>query len=81
MAVPNKPTAKQGQHLAFIYYYTKLNRQAPAEADMQRYFGTTPPTVHNMVVTLTDLGLITREPGRARTIRLLVGRDEIPDLD
>jgi hypothetical protein len=24
---------KQGQYLAFIYYYTKLNRQAPAEAD------------------------------------------------
>ncbi|EKK03336.1 hypothetical protein RBSH_01395 [Rhodopirellula baltica SH28] len=81
MDVSNIPTAKQGQYLAFIYYYTKLNRQPPAESDMQRYFGTTPPTVHNMVLTLCDRGFISREPGRGRTIRLLVGRDAIPDLE
>jgi Mn-dependent DtxR family transcriptional regulator len=45
-------TEKQGQYLAFIYYYTKLNGRAPAEADMQRYFRVTPPSVHQMVVTL-----------------------------
>lgn len=27
-------TKKQGQYLAFIYYYTKLNRKAPAYADI-----------------------------------------------
>lgn len=81
MDTSNKPTAKQGQYLAFIYYYTKLNGQPPAESDMQRYFGTTPPTVHNMVVTLCDRGFIAREPGRARTIRLLVERDALPDLE
>src|SRR5438270_528764 len=31
-------TAKQGQYLAFIYNYTKMHRQAPAETDLQRYF-------------------------------------------
>jgi hypothetical protein len=31
-------TTKQGQYLAFIYDYTKLNRCPPAEADIQRYF-------------------------------------------
>jgi hypothetical protein len=31
-------TEKQGQYLAFMYYYTKVNGQPPAEADMQRYF-------------------------------------------
>ena len=81
MVTSNKPTAKQGQYLAFIYYYTKLNGRPPAEADMQRYFRTTPPTVHNMVVTLCDRGFISREPGRSRTIRLLVGRDDFPDLN
>jgi len=39
-------TDKQGQYLAFIYYYTKVNGQPPAEADMQRYFRVTPPSVH-----------------------------------
>ena len=28
---------KQGQYLAFIHYYTKVNGKPPAEADMQRY--------------------------------------------
>ncbi len=56
-------TALQGQYLAFIYYYTKLNRMAPAEADMQRYFRKTPPTVHNMIVKLEELGFIERTPG------------------
>jgi len=31
-------TAKQGQYLAFIHYYTKIHRQAPAESDLERYF-------------------------------------------
>ena len=29
-------TRKQGQYLAFIYYYTKLNGQPPAEHEMAR---------------------------------------------
>jgi hypothetical protein len=34
---PSEPpefTAKQGQYLAFIYHYTKVHRQAPAETDL-----------------------------------------------
>ena len=27
--------AKQGQFLAFIYYYTKIHGRSPSEADMQ----------------------------------------------
>jgi DNA-binding MarR family transcriptional regulator len=76
-----KYTFKQGQYLAFIHYYTKLNGCAPAERDMQRYFKTTPPTVHQMVINLEKHGLISREPGKARSIRLLLPRDELPDLE
>jgi len=36
----------QGQYLAFIHAYTKIHGVAPAEADMQRYFRVTPPSVH-----------------------------------
>ena len=60
-------TPKQGQYLAFIHYYTKLNECPPAEADMQRYFRVTPPTVHQMVLTLEAKALIKRTP-RARTV-------------
>jgi hypothetical protein len=41
-------TQKQGQYLAFIHYYTKINRRAPAEADIQYFFNVTPPTVHQL---------------------------------
>ena len=74
-------TVKQGQYLAFIYYYTKLNGHPPAEVDMQRYFQTTPPSVHQMVLTLERNGLIVRTPGAPRSIRLLLDRSELPDLD
>lgn len=73
-------TEKQGQYLAFIYLYTKLNRRSPAEADMQAYFGVTPPTVHRMVHELDKRGLIRRRPGQARSIELLVSAHVIPQL-
>jgi Mn-dependent DtxR family transcriptional regulator len=77
----NSYTPKEGQYLAFIYYYTKLNRQAPAERDMQVYFQVTPPAVHDMVLKLERRGFISREPGKPRSIRLLLNRDELPDLE
>jgi Mn-dependent DtxR family transcriptional regulator len=73
-------TDKQGQYLAFIYYYTKVNSRAPAEADMERYFDVTPPSVHQMVLTLEANGLIERTPGVGRSIRLLIPREQLPDL-
>jgi Mn-dependent DtxR family transcriptional regulator len=74
-------TEKQGQYLAFIYYYTKVNGRPPAEADMQRYFRVMPPSVHQMVVTLELNGLIERIPGQGRSIRPLIPRDQLPDLE
>lgn len=74
-------TRLQGQYIAFIHYYTKLNRRPPAERDMQQYFRSTPPTVHDMVLRLERAGAIAREPGAARSIRVLVPVDEIPRLE
>jgi repressor LexA len=74
-------TDKQGQYLAFIYYYAKINGRAPSEADMQRYFNVTPPSAHQMVITLEAKGLIERTPGQGRSIRLLLPREELPDLE
>jgi len=74
-------TPRQGQYLAFIHYYTKIHGVPPAEADMRRYFQVSPPSVHEMVLGLERRGLITREPGKPRSIRLLLTRAEIPDLE
>jgi Mn-dependent DtxR family transcriptional regulator len=77
----NQFTKLQGQYLAFIVAYAKLNRRAPAEADFQRYFDVTPPSVHNMILTLERRGLIKRTPGRARSIEVVVPLSEVPALD
>jgi hypothetical protein len=70
-------TDLQGQYLAFIHAYTLVNGRAPAEADMQRFFDVTPPSVHNMVKTLERLGLITRAPRQARSVAVAVPDDEL----
>ena len=74
-------TKLQGQYLAFIATYTTLNRRAPAEADLQRFFQVTPPAVHSMIVTLERRGLIRRTSGRARSIEIMVPSDAVPPLD
>jgi DNA-binding MarR family transcriptional regulator len=74
-------TKLQGQYLAYIVTYTKLHRRPPAEADLQRYFGVTPPSVHDMILTLEKRGLISRTPGRARAIQVLVSPEQVPALD
>jgi DNA-binding MarR family transcriptional regulator len=77
---PPRFTPLQGQYLAFIYAYGRIFKRPPAEADMQRHFRVTPPTVHQMVLTLEKAALISRTPGAARSIQLLVSPHELPIL-
>ena len=73
-------TAKQGQYLAFIWAYSQINGRAPAEADFQRYFKVTAPSVHQMLKTLDQLRLIDKQPGVARSIQLRVAPQLLPIL-
>ena len=73
-------TEKQGQYLAFIHTYTLLNRQSPAEADFQKFFGVTPPAVHDMIVGLERRGFISRVPRQPRSIKLMVPPADLPQL-
>ena len=66
--------------MAFIHAYTLVNGRPPAEADMQRFFRVSGPAVHQMVVGLEKAGLISRQPGVPRSIRLLVERSALPEL-
>jgi DNA-binding MarR family transcriptional regulator len=76
----NTFTPKQGQYLAYIHLYTRLHRRPPAETDMQQYFRVTPPSVHQMVLTLERAGFIKRQPGLARSIEVLVDPKLLPEL-
>jgi DNA-binding MarR family transcriptional regulator len=66
--------------LAHIHLYTRLHRRPPAEADIRQYFQVTPPSVHQMVVTLERAGFIRRQPRVARSIELLVDPKHLPQL-
>ena len=73
-------TAKQGQYLAYIHLYTRLHRRPPAETDMQEYFRVSPPSVHQMVLTLERAGFIRRLPRTPGSIELLIDPTQLPDL-
>jgi len=79
---PSQPcfTQKQGQYLAFIHAYTLVLGRPPAEADLQRHFRVTPPSVHQMVLTLERAGLIRRRPGVARSIEVMIEPEALPPL-
>ena len=74
-------TRRQGQFLAFIHYDSKIHRRAPAETDLQEYFRVSAPSVHEILKTLQRNGLIERTPGQARSTRLLVRPEDLPELE
>ena len=61
-------------------HYRRLLGQSPAEADMQRFFQVTSPSVHQVVLALEKAGLITRQPGIARSITLTIDPADLPEL-
>src|SRR3954447_10400300 len=77
---PTRFTDTQGQYLAFIDAYTRVHGRPPAETDMQRHFGVSPPSVHQMVLTLERLGLVRRQPGVVRSIEVLLAPEDLPVL-
>jgi hypothetical protein len=48
---------------------------------MQRHFQVSPPSVHQMIVTLERNGLIRRRPGVPRSIQILVVPKDLPILN
>jgi SOS-response transcriptional repressor LexA len=80
LAVKPGFTQQQGQYLAFIHAYRQLLGYAPAEADFQRHFRVSPPSVHQMILRLERTGLIRRKSQVARSIELLVDPSQLPPL-
>ena len=70
----------QGRYLTFIHNYTQVHGVPPSEYDMLTFFKTSPPTIHQMVLTLERKGFIERAPGQARSIKVLVPAAELPPL-
>ncbi|HEY2787534.1 MAG TPA: MarR family transcriptional regulator [Fimbriiglobus sp.] len=71
-------TPTQGRYLAFIHAYTCLHGYPPAESEIAAAMCKSPPSVNQMVKMLEKKGLILRQPGRPRSLQILIPEDEIP---
>jgi DNA-binding MarR family transcriptional regulator len=74
-------TEKQGHYLAFIHTYSYMFKQPPAESDIRRHFRVSPPSVHQMIVTLERNGFIRRQTGVPRSIKITVPPESLPILE
>ena len=72
-------TARQGEYLTFIHRYTQKFGVAPSFEEIGTHFGTTPPSVNNMIKTLCARGLLSRLAGVARSLRVLVPVSRLPE--
>jgi hypothetical protein len=80
--IPDGPTQRQGQFLAYIQEYMLRNQGlAPTHLEFQRFFQLTPPSVNSMLKRLDQKGFIRRIPGRPRAIQLNIDPELIPELD
>ena len=70
-----------GQGFRGAYPMPRLAGQQPAEADIQRHFRVSPPSVHQMIVTLERNGFIRRQPGIPRSIEILLPPENLPILE
>jgi hypothetical protein len=67
-----QPTKRQFEYLAFIHKYIARFGRAPAEADIERHFLVSAPSVNQMMQTLERLGFIARQRGVPRSIRICI---------
>jgi Plasmid pRiA4b ORF-3-like protein/LexA DNA binding domain len=67
-----------GRYLSFIHAYGELHGYPPAEAEIAAALCVAPPSVNRMVKTLERKGLVLRQPGKPRSLRILIPANEIP---
>jgi DNA-binding transcriptional MocR family regulator len=73
-----QPTKRQGEYLDFIRAFTDRWGTPPSFEEIGRHFGTTAPSVNNMIKMLESRGFLTRVPGAPRTLRVLLPKDAAP---
>ena len=74
-------TRVQGHYLAYIYCYSKVHRRPPSENEIADFFGVRGPSAHRMILQPEGHGYLSRIPGEARTLKVLLLREDIPDLE
>ena len=81
MSARHEPQKSSRELGTLEHAYTPVNGRPPAQANIQRFFQVTPPSVHQMLLTLERERLISRRPGMPRNIAVLVDRADLPALE
>ena len=76
-----KFTQRQGMVLAFVHAFTQRRGMAPSYEQIASHFGISSPSVNGMIKTLERRGLLSRVPGVARSLRVLVPAAQLPGGD
>lgn len=71
----------QGQLVAYVYWYTNVHRIPPSENEIAEFLGGRSPSAHVMMVRRGCRGVLTRRPGEPRSLKVLLPREAIPDLE
>jgi Mn-dependent DtxR family transcriptional regulator len=74
-------TRKQGQLLAYVYWYTKIHRIPPSENEVAAFVEVRGPSAHQMILRLEEGGYLSRIPALPRTLKVLLPREQIPELE
>ena len=72
-------TPTQGRYLAFIHDYTKTHGYPPTESEVSHAVKVSQPGVNQMVKRLEKKGLLQRESGKRRSLKVLLPEREIPE--
>ena len=78
---PTGFTARQGEYLAFIHRFTLKHGVAPSFEEIAAHLGTSAPSVNGMIKMLERHALLSRVPGVARSLRVLVPTSLLPGSD
>jgi len=71
-------TKTQARYLSFIHAYREGFGLSPAQSEIAEALEVASPSAHLMLKTLEKKGFISREPGVARSVKILVPPDVIP---
>ena len=74
-------TPRQGLFLSFVHAFVQRRGMAPSYEEIAGHFGISSPSVNGMVKTLERRGLLSRVPGVARSLRVLVPAAQLPGGD
>jgi hypothetical protein len=74
-------TPEQGQYLAYIFHFTRINYRLPTDADVQRYFRVSMASVRAMILSLDTAGWVFRPREKQESIAIRLKRDHLPDLN